>query len=56
MSDTKTQFLAFIDRCVEDDPSLVVPADEAQLKRLAKVLGVANQGIEQYSEALHQLS
>jgi len=54
MSDTEAQFLSFIDRCIEDDPSLVVPADEDQLKRLANVLGIAHQGIEQYSEALHQ--
>ena len=56
MSDTKTQFLAFIDRCIEDDSTLVVPADEEQLERLARILGIAKQGIEQYSEALHQLS
>lgn len=41
---------------MEDDPSLVVPADEDQLERLAKILGIAKQGIEQYSEALNQLS
>lgn len=56
MIDYDTQFLSFIDRCIEDDPSLVVPADEAQLKRLAKILGIARQGIEQYSEALSQLA
>ena len=56
MPDTESQFLLFIDRCIEDDQSLVVPADEEQLERLAKILGIANQGIEQYSEALHQLS
>lgn len=49
------QFLSFIDRCIEDDPSLVVPADEEQLERLAKVLGIARQGIEQYSDALKGL-
>jgi len=56
MPDTETQFLSFIDHCIEDDPSLVVPADEDQLERLANVLGIAHQGIEQYSEALDQLS
>ena len=55
MTDTKKQFLSFIDRCIEDDTSLVVPADEDQLKRLAEILGIARQGIEQYSEALSQL-
>ena len=56
MTDTDAHFLDFIDRCIEDDPSLVVPADEDQLERLAKILGIANQGIEEYSEALHQFS
>ena len=55
MTDTKKQFLSFIDRCIEDDTSLVVPADEDQLERLVKVLGIARQGIAQYSEALSQL-
>ena len=55
MTDTKKQFLSFIDRCIEDDTSLVVPADEDQLKRLAEILGIARQGIEQYSEALSHL-
>ena len=55
MPDSEEQFLSFIDRCIEDDPSLVVPADEEQLERLAKILGIARQGIEQYSEALSQL-
>jgi len=55
MTDTKKQFLSFIDCCIEDDPSLVVPADEEQLERLAKVLGIAHQGIARYSEALSQL-
>ena len=55
MPGSEEQFLSFIDRCIEDDPSLVVPADEDQLKRLAKILGTARQGIEQYSEALSQL-
>ena len=55
MTDTKKQFLSFIDRCIEDDTSLVVPADEDQLERLAKVLGIARQGIAQYPEALSQL-
>jgi hypothetical protein len=32
------QFLSFIDRCIEDDPSLVVPADEDQLERLVELL------------------
>ena len=56
MPDSAEQFLSFVDRCIEDDPSLVVPAGEDQLKRLAKILGTARQGIEQYSEALGQLS
>jgi hypothetical protein len=56
MRGSEEQFLSFIDRCIEDDPSLVVPADEDQLKRIAKILGIARQGIEQYSEALGQLS
>ena len=56
MSGSENQFLSFIDHCIEKDPSLVVPADEEQLERLAKLLGIAKQGIEQYSEALHQLS
>lgn len=56
MPSHEEQFLSFIDHCIEDDPSLVVPADEDQLERLAKILGIANQGIEQYSEALDQLS
>ena len=56
MSSSKEQFFSFIDLCIEDDPSLVVPASEEQLKRLAKILGTARQGIEQYSEALGQLS
>jgi hypothetical protein len=55
MSSSKTQFLSFIDHCIEDDPSLVVPADEDQLERLAKVLGIARQGIETYSDALDQM-
>ena len=55
MTDTEEQFIFFIDRCIKDDPSLVVPADEEQLERLTKVLGIARQGIEQYSEALSQL-
>ena len=55
MTDTKKQFLSFIDRCIEDDTSLVVPADKDQLERLAKVLGIARQGIARYSEALSQL-
>ena len=55
MPSSEEQFLSFIDRCIEDDPSLVVPADEEQLERLAKILGIARQGIEQYSEALSQL-
>ena len=39
MTDTEEQFLSFIDCCIEDDPSLVVPADEEQLERLTKILG-----------------
>lgn len=38
MPDTDAHFLAFIDRCIEDDPSLVVPADEDQLERLVELL------------------
>ena len=56
MTNSNVRFLSFIDDCMEDDPSLVVPADEDQLERLAKILGIAKQGIEQYSEALNQLS
>jgi hypothetical protein len=56
MTDTEDQFLFFVDRCIEDDPLLIVPADEEQLEQLAKILGIARQGIEQYSEALGQLS
>ena len=55
MPGSEEQFLSFIDRCIEDDPSLVVPADEGQLERLAKILGITRQGIAQYSEALSQL-
>jgi hypothetical protein len=54
INDTEVQFLSFIDRCIEDDPSLVAP-DKDQLNRLAKILGIACLGIEQYSEALSQL-
>ncbi len=35
MPSHEEQFLSFIDRCIEDDQSLVVPADEEQLERLA---------------------
>jgi hypothetical protein len=38
MPDTESQFLSFIGRCIEDDPSLVVPADEDQLERLTELL------------------
>ena len=55
MTDIEEQFISFIDRCIEDDPSLVVPADESQLNRLAKILGIARQGIETYSDALKQM-
>ena len=55
MSDTEQQFLGMIDKAITDDPSLVMPADEEQLNRLAKILGIARQGIEKYSEALSQL-
>lgn len=55
MTKTESQFLSFLNRCIEDDPALTVPADEEQLERLAKVLGIAKQGIKQYSEALDQL-
>ena len=55
MPSSEEQFLSFIDRCIEDDPSLVAPADEEQLERLTKILGIARQGIETYSDALKQL-
>ena len=55
MPDAEEQFLSFIDRCIEDDPSLVVPADKDQLERLAKILGIAHQGIEIYADALDQM-
>ena len=55
MSDAEEQFLSFIDHCIEDDSSLVVPADEDQLERLAKVLGIAHQGIEIYADAPDQM-
>jgi hypothetical protein len=38
MPSHEEQFLSFIDRCIEDDPSLVVPADKEQLERLAELL------------------
>jgi hypothetical protein len=56
MADTEAQFLSFIDHCVKDDPSLVVPADKDQPERFAKILVVVRHGIKQYSEALSQLS
>ncbi|MBM5785985.1 MAG: hypothetical protein FJ076_14445 [Cyanobacteria bacterium K_DeepCast_35m_m1_288] len=31
-------FLAFLDRAMEEDPALVVPADQEQLMRLADLL------------------
>ncbi len=31
-------FLAFLDRAMEEDPDLVVPADQEQLMRLAELL------------------
>jgi len=55
MNDTKVQFLSFVDWCIEDDPSLVAPADKDQLNRLAKILGIVCLGIEQYSEVFSQL-
>jgi hypothetical protein len=56
MADTEAQFLSFIDHCVKDDPSPVVPADKDQLERLAKILVVVRQGIKQYLDALSRLS
>jgi hypothetical protein len=38
MADAEQQFLELIDQAIADDPSLVVPADEEQLKRLADLL------------------
>jgi hypothetical protein len=35
MPSHEEQFLSFIDHCIEDDPSLVLHADEEQLQRLA---------------------
>ena len=35
---TSQAFLAFLDRAMEDDPGLVVPADHEQLMRLADLL------------------
>jgi hypothetical protein len=43
MPDTKQQFLELIDEAIAGDPSLVVPADEEQLNRLADLLGVQRQ-------------
>lgn len=41
MTDTESQLLSFLDRCIENDPSLIVPADEDQPEQLAKLLGIA---------------
>ena len=38
MPDPEQYFLKLIDNAITDDPSLVVPADEDQLKRLADLL------------------
>jgi hypothetical protein len=38
MPDPEQYFLKLIDKAIADDPSLVVPADEDQLKRLADLL------------------
>jgi hypothetical protein len=38
MADAEQQFLELIDKAIADDPSLVVPADEEQLKRFAELL------------------
>jgi hypothetical protein len=38
MPDPEHQFLELIDKAIADDPSLIVPADEDQLKRLADLL------------------
>lgn len=43
MSDTEQQFLELIDKAIVNDPSLVVPADEDQLNRLAALLGIKRQ-------------
>jgi hypothetical protein len=40
MSNTEQQFLELIDKAIADDPSLMLPADEEQLKRLADLLGI----------------
>jgi uncharacterized protein (DUF1778 family) len=38
MADSEQQFLELIDKAIADNPSLVVPANEEQLKRLADLL------------------
>ena len=43
MADSEQQFLELIDKAIADNPSLVVPADEEQLKRLADLLDVSAQ-------------
>jgi hypothetical protein len=40
MPDPEQYFLELIDKAIADDPSLVVPADEDQLKRLADLLEI----------------
>jgi hypothetical protein len=43
MADSEQQFLELIDKAIADNPSLVVPADEEQLKRLADLLDISAQ-------------
>ena len=43
MPDPEQQFLELIDKAIADNPSLVMPADEDQLNRLADLLGVQRQ-------------
>ena len=38
MPDPEQQFLELIDKAIADNPLLVMPADEDQLKRLADLL------------------
>jgi hypothetical protein len=40
MNTTTQQFLKLIDKAIADEPALVAPADEHQLRRLAALLKV----------------
>ena len=40
MNTTTKQFLKLIDKAIADEPALVAPADEHQLRRLAALLKV----------------